>query len=169
MTPDFGYYVHRFDVASFAHTVPGSFVVCLPIGIFLLLLFYLVRKPVCFVLPMPHREALFPLCSTFPTVGLRNFAMILLSILLGAWSHILWDSFTHQTGWFVQRISWLREPLFTVGSTLFRGHSSSPAVQHHCRRSRPCCRISHLDSSPTTNSSRSAGRRPLALSTPGRC
>ena len=48
--------------------------------------------------------------------------MILLSLLLGAFSHILWDSFTHQTGWFVQRVSWLHEPLLTVGSTPFRGH-----------------------------------------------
>jgi hypothetical protein len=122
MTPDFGYYIHRFDVASFAHTVAGSFVVCLPSGIFLLLIFYLVRKPVCFILPMPHREALLPLCSAVPRLGLRRLAMILLSLLLGAWSHILWDSFTHQTGWFVQRISWLHEPLLTVGSTPFRGH-----------------------------------------------
>jgi hypothetical protein len=122
MTPDFGYYIHRFDVASFAHTVPGSFVVCLPSGIFLLLIFYLVRKPVCFILPMPHRGALLPLCSSIPRLGLQNLAMILLSLLLGAWSHILWDSFTHQTGWFVQRVSWLHEPVFTVGSTPFRGH-----------------------------------------------
>jgi hypothetical protein len=122
MTPDFGYYIQRFDVASFAHTVPGSFVVCLPSGIFLLLIFYLVRKPVCFILPMPHRGALLPLCSAIPRLSLRNLAMILLSLLLGAWSHILWDSFTHQTAWFVERVWWLHEPLFTVGSTPFRGH-----------------------------------------------
>lgn len=122
MTPDFGYYIHRFDVASFAHTVSGGFIVCLPSGILLLVMFYLVRKPVCFILPMPHREALLPLCSRIPPIGFRNLAKILLSLLLGAWSHILWDSFTHQTGWCVQRISWLREPLFTIGSTPFRGH-----------------------------------------------
>jgi Domain of unknown function (DUF4184) len=122
MTPDFGYYIHRFDVASFAHTIPGTFVVCLPSGVFLLLIFYLVRKPVCFILPMPHREALLPLCSAVPALNLRSLAMILLSLLLGAWSHILWDSFTHQTGWFVQRVGWLREPLLTVDSSSFPGY-----------------------------------------------
>src|ERR1043166_1199719 len=122
MTPDVGYYIQRFDVASFAHTMPGSFVVCLPSGICLLLLFYLVRKPVCFILPMPHREALLPLCSTVPRLSLGSLWVIFLSLLLGAWSHILWDSFTHQSGWFAQRVSWLHEPLLTVGSTPFRGY-----------------------------------------------
>ena len=101
MTPDFGYYIHRFGMASFAHTIPGSFAVCLPSGAFLLLIFYLLRKPVCFILPMPHGEALLQLCSTVPRLGLRSFAIIPFSLLLGAWSHILWDSFTHQTDWFV--------------------------------------------------------------------
>ena len=122
MTPDVGYYIHRFDMASFAHTILGSFAVCLPNGVFLLLIFYLVRKPVCFISPTPHREALSQLCSAVLRLGLRSLAVIPVSLLLGAWSHILWDSFTHQTGWFVQRVSWLREPLFAIGSTSFRGH-----------------------------------------------
>lgn len=117
MTPDAGYFVHRFDLASFAHTFPGSFVVCLPTGLLILLLFYLVRRPICFLLPMPDRAVLFPLCAKFPSLDMRYVVVLTLSLLLGAWSHSLWDSFTHETGWFVQRLWWLRQPLFSIGST----------------------------------------------------
>jgi hypothetical protein len=30
MTPDIGYYINRFDLANFAHTLPGSVFACLP-------------------------------------------------------------------------------------------------------------------------------------------
>ena len=32
MTPDIGYYIDRFDLSAFAHTLPGSFLACLPPG-----------------------------------------------------------------------------------------------------------------------------------------
>jgi hypothetical protein len=120
MTPDLGYYFRRFDIASFAHTILGSFAVCLPAGICLLLVFYLVRKSVCFILPTPHREALAHLCATPPKMGTERLMMAMLCLLIGAWSHILWDSFTHESGWFVQRIAWLQAVVFTVGSASFR-------------------------------------------------
>jgi hypothetical protein len=122
MTPDVGYYVHRFDLTGFAHSVAGSIIVCLPIGALLLLLFYLVRRQVCYLLPMPHRRALLALCSSPVSMTARHFPIIVTSLLLGAWSHILWDSFTHETGWFAQRIPWLQEPALTLGSTSIPGY-----------------------------------------------
>ena len=35
------------------------------------------------------------------------------SIVLGAWTHLLWDGFTHKRGWFVVHIGVLRAPLGT--------------------------------------------------------
>ncbi len=116
MTPDFGYYIGRFDLATFAHTLPGSLIACLPVGMLLLLLFYLVCRPVCHALPSPHRQNLRPLCPKFPN-NLMQWAMILISLLLGAWTHNFWDAFTHQHGWFVDRIPWLQQPVIYVGST----------------------------------------------------
>ncbi len=114
LTPDFGYYLSCFEFASYAHTAPGVFLACLPSGLGLLAVFYLVRRPVCFLLPMPHRAALAPLCSSWPRLDPLSVIMALLSIVLGAWTHTLWDSFTHESGWFVTRIWWLRAPLFTT-------------------------------------------------------
>jgi Domain of unknown function (DUF4184) len=116
MTPDIGYYIGRFDLATFAHTLPGSFIACLPTGMILLLLYYLFCKPVCYALPSPHRQSLLPLCPDFPTKPTR-WAIILLSLLLGAWTHNFWDAFTHEHGWFVDRIPWLQQPVFPIGST----------------------------------------------------
>ena len=122
LTPDLGYYVRRFEIASFAHTIFGSFIVCLPSGVLMFLIFYLVRKPICFILPAPHREPLLLRCTGVLPVSLRRATIVALSLLLGAWSHILWDSFTHLTGWFVQRFSWFRAPVFIVGSTQFQAY-----------------------------------------------
>jgi hypothetical protein len=116
MTPDLGYYIDRFDLATFAHTLPGSFVACLPTGVMFLFIFYLFCKPVCYALPAPHRQALLPLCPSFPR-HLSRWGIILLSLLLGTWTHNFWDAFTHEHGWFVDRISWLQQPVLQVPST----------------------------------------------------
>src|SRR3954468_2256131 len=63
MSPDFGYFVDQFYVAKFAHTLPGTVAVCLPASLVLLGVFYLLRQPLCFILPQPHRAALTPLAS----------------------------------------------------------------------------------------------------------
>jgi hypothetical protein len=117
MTPDFGYYINRFDLTAFAHTLPGIFLACLPTGVVMLLLLYLFAKPVCYMFPSPHRETLLPLCPRMPT-QLTVWVIILLSLLLGAWTHTFWDAFTHEDGWFVKRIAFLREPAFRSGSSI---------------------------------------------------
>ena len=116
MTPDIGFYIHRFDLSTFAHTLPGSFLACLPTGVVLLFFYYLFCRPVCYALPSPHRQALLPLCPDFPT-ELTRWGIILPSILLGAWTHNFWDAFTHEHGWFVDRIPWLQQPVLQIGST----------------------------------------------------
>ena len=116
MTPDIGYYIDRFDLANLAHTLPGSFIACLPTGVIMLLVFYLFARPVCYALPAPHRQCLLPLCPTFPT-SVSRWAIILFSLLLGAWTHNFWDAFTHEHGWFVERIPWLQQPVLQITST----------------------------------------------------
>jgi len=115
MTPDIGYYIGRFDLTDFAHTLPGSFIACLPTGVVMLFIFYLFSRPVCYALPSPHRQSLLALCPDFPT-GLTSWAIILLSLLFGAWTHNFWDAFTHEHGWFVERIPWLQQPVMQLGS-----------------------------------------------------
>jgi hypothetical protein len=119
MTPDLSYYIPFLDVGGLAHTLPGSLIVCLPSGLFLLSLFYLLRKQVCFLLPQPHRGILMPLCTASPKIDWGTLVATVICLIVGAWTHIFWDSFTHRSGWFVRRIGWLNVPVFSAGSTIF--------------------------------------------------
>lgn len=114
LAPDFGYYVGQFGFATLAHTFAGLFLVCLPAGALALFLTRLLRRPVCFLLPQPHRGAI----ATLPEIGVFTSAEAALagaaSILLGALSHIVWDSFTHASGWAVSHIHPLQREL--IGS-----------------------------------------------------
>src|SRR5262245_62076853 len=110
MTPDVGYSLNRFDLSGFAHTMVGSFVACLPTGLILLILFGLFRRPITYVLPSPHRQALMPLCTPFPR-GLTDWAVLLFALWFGACTHIFWDAFTHDGGWFVDHWPALQQSL----------------------------------------------------------
>lgn len=120
MSPDFGYYISQFRVANFAHTGLGTLAVCLPTGLLALGLFYLIRRPLCFVLPQPHRAALMPLVLRRPSFSVRSFFVAALSILLGAWTHTVWDSFTHPDGWAVTHLAILHVAVIYVGTTPLR-------------------------------------------------
>jgi hypothetical protein len=117
MSPDFGYYFRQFPLAHFAHTALGTLTVCLPSGLLAVALFYLLRRPLCFVLPQPHRAALTPLALRQPSCSVAGILVIALSVLLGAWTHTVWDSFTHEGGWAVERFAVLRAPAIHVGAT----------------------------------------------------
>jgi hypothetical protein len=117
MAPDLGYHIHQVGFATFAHTLPGTLLTAVPTGLMFLLIFYLVRRPVCYAFPRPHRAALLPLCAPFPR-GLKRWLIILLSLLIGVWTHTFWDAWTHDEGWFVERMPALQQPLFRVGATV---------------------------------------------------
>jgi hypothetical protein len=79
-------------------------------GIVLLVLFYGLRLPLVRMLPASYQQAFIELCQR-PRGSI--WAMII-SLLIGAWTHLLLDSFTHKDGWFVQHLPILQSPLFTV-------------------------------------------------------
>ena len=114
LTPDLGYYVHLFSLAIYAHTFPGSIVVCIPAGLAGVGCFYLFRKPLCHLLPEPHRSSLMPLTTSPAPLHIGRLFAATASVAVGAWSHIAWDSFTHRTGWIVTQYPLLQEPAFTI-------------------------------------------------------
>lgn len=118
MIPDLGYYIPHSNVARSAHTFLGSALVCLPAGLALWGIFHLLRKPLCFVLPEPHRSALALLAANRILRGPRALAAAGVSVLIGAWTHIVWDSFTHNT-WLVKQLPLLRESVFRIGAVEF--------------------------------------------------
>src|SRR5690349_16326923 len=103
LTPDLGYYLGLRDVGIYAHSFAGSLFVCIPAGLAMLACFYLFRKPLCHLLPEPHRSALSPLTQSPLPLTAGAFIATIPSIAAGTWSHIVWDAFTHQSGWVVAR------------------------------------------------------------------
>jgi hypothetical protein len=118
MIPDLGYYFFYSNLARSAHSFLGSVLVCLPVGLALWGIFHLLRKPLCFVLPQPHRGALAAFAATPLSLRPRTLIAAAVSVLLGAWTHIVWDSFTHST-WVVKQLPLLRESVFQVGTVEF--------------------------------------------------
>jgi hypothetical protein len=120
MIPDLGYYFGCFPLALKAHTLRGLVTICLPAGLGLLALIRVLHKPVAGLLPFPYRQALL----TLPPFQKLTTPIALwyasLGIIIGATTHIAWDSFTHRFGYFVLRWPVLRTPVFKIGSRIFR-------------------------------------------------
>lgn len=119
MTPDFAYYLPGCEPPLPTHSFPGSIVLCLPAGLLLLAALHWLKRPLCFVLPQPHRGALAPLAAAKRSWNVRTFSAAGLSVLLGAWTHIAWDCFTHIHGWGVEHLALLRLPLWSSGARPF--------------------------------------------------
>jgi hypothetical protein len=94
-----------------SHTLLGTFSSSLPVGIFVWLIFYWLAAPAVFLLPDPHREAI-RLHFKPRLVSVQQALGVTSGILIGAWTHVLWDSFTHQQGWIVKHTPLLRRPFF---------------------------------------------------------
>ena len=89
MSPDVLYFLPYQPQSHFTHTLPGLFTFCLPTSLVLLLIYRRVlEQPFLSLLPTAQRK---PLRS-------NHVGWLLGSILLGAVSHLFWDSFTHDYG-----------------------------------------------------------------------
>ena len=96
------------------HTLYGSFSMCLPLGMALLMLTLLLREPLTVLLGARARWICLRSIERFNARPLR-WPIALLSVLLGSWTHIAWDSFTHQTGWTATRVAALSAPVSLFG------------------------------------------------------
>jgi hypothetical protein len=93
LSPDFAYLFPSSAVPRFSHQILGSFLFCLPAGLLAFAVFELIRRPLVSVLPSPHRQALHSLTGP----RLHGWGAIAVSILVGAWTHILLDVMTRES------------------------------------------------------------------------
>ena len=120
VSPDFGYYVGRFDIATTAHTLLGLFIVCLPTGLAVLVLIRILHRPVANLLPQPHRQAILSLTRMPQLSSPMTVLYVSASIIVGAVTHNVWDSFTHRAGYVVTRWPLLQLPAFMLGTKRLR-------------------------------------------------
>jgi len=96
------------------HTLYGSVFTCLPLGMALLVLTLLLREPLTVLLGARARWICLRSIERFNARPL-HWPIALFSILIGTWTHIAWDSFTHQTGWTAMRVAALSAPVSVFG------------------------------------------------------
>jgi hypothetical protein len=92
------------------HTLLGAFIFDLPVSLVVLWLFYTFQKqPLSMLLPKGIRMRLKPRNSNFSFWPPARLALIVISILIGTATHILWDSFTHSFYWPYQNLNFLSD------------------------------------------------------------
>lgn len=111
-SPDFEYFLRFAPEGRFGHTLPGLFAFDLPLGLLMLWLFHrYAKEPLWAWLPESFRQRVRLGPRTLQVENFARFALISLSILVGATTHILWDSFTHPALWLAHRWHFLNEPV----------------------------------------------------------
>ncbi len=103
MSPDFEYFFRMRMQGTYAHTLQGMVVFCLPVGILLTFLFHNVaRNGLIENLPSFLRRR-FLRFTSFDWSGYfwKRWFIVGLSVLVGASTHLFWDGFTHEHGYFV--------------------------------------------------------------------
>jgi hypothetical protein len=115
IAPDLGYYVFAFDLATLAHQWPGLVLVCLPLGWVIFMFLRLMQTHFIYLLPQIQRQALQAHLSESLGLSVSQMIWISLSLLLGAMTHIVWDAFTHVSGFAVAYFDVLREPVEIAG------------------------------------------------------
>lgn len=103
LTPDFEYFLRMRIQSDYSHTIAGLFWLDLPLGILLTLLYHnIARDGLIKNLPFNLKSRLFRY-TQFDWIShfKAHWLVISVSILIGAASHLIWDSFTHEAGYFV--------------------------------------------------------------------
>jgi len=125
--PDLEYFLWLRPHGHFGHTLPGLFAFDLPAALVSLFLFHrYAREPLVGCLPEHLRERVRSRPS-FSVDSVSSVALTCVSILVGAATHILWDSFTHSESWIAYHWEFLRSQ---VDVPLFGPRSWSAVLQY---------------------------------------
>lgn len=99
MAPDFEYFLAPNYSRSW-HQFPDVVVYALPASFLILLLFHWIAKwPLLALFPQSWQARLVHPARGFRLWPAMNFLLAVVSLGLGILSHIVWDSFTHLSGW----------------------------------------------------------------------
>jgi len=109
MAPDVPYYLpltpggRPMRLGLDTHSFVGSWTVDLAIGMALLAAAVLLREPLTVLLSARARWLCLEALEPFRRRA-REWVLAPLAVVIGVWTHLLWDSFTHADGWAVRRI-----------------------------------------------------------------
>lgn len=129
MAPDFEYFINMKIQSRYSHTIVGMFWFDVPMGVLLAFIFHdIVRNTLFSNLWLPLKKRLWVFRKfNWNSYFIKHWPVVLISILIGAGSHLIWDSFTHPTGYSVGRI-----PLLAHKLHLYSLHFELCNVLQHC-------------------------------------
>jgi hypothetical protein len=115
MSPDLPYYLPGLVARNIpdTHEFQASFTTCLALAYLLMIALFVLRRPLTALLA--PRARWLCLHSLAPLRERRAWLLAIPAIILGTWTHLLWDAFTHSDGWIVHRVAALSAPV-TIGS-----------------------------------------------------
>jgi Domain of unknown function (DUF4184) len=100
MAPDFPYVVGTTEYRDFGHVMPGLVLFTIPASLVALWIFHnIVKRPLIGLFPASVQVRLRDHVGPFQFGGPRHFLAILVSIIFGVATHVVWDSFTHSYTW----------------------------------------------------------------------
>lgn len=108
MSPDFEYLLRLEPMSTVSHTVAGSLLFCVPVGVVVWLVYLAILEPTLSwrVLGQFARSAKVHL-------DLRSFLQGAIAVWMGAVTHLVWDGFTHSGGFAIQWLPVLRSFVWT--------------------------------------------------------
>lgn len=110
MAPDFEYFIPFAHHSAFGHTLPGVFLFDVPFSLVVLWLYHrFAKEPLAACLPLSARKRLQLGPRSLNVHSISQFALLVLSIMVGVATHLLWDSFTHDGYWLTGRWQFLIE------------------------------------------------------------
>ncbi|WDF79786.1 DUF4184 family protein [Mucilaginibacter sp. AW1-7] len=116
MTPDFEYFIRMRVKAIYGHSVVGLFYFDLPLGLLLTFIYlFVVKDKLIDHLPIQLNSRFLAYKKKLLKISFATVFIIGLSVIAGAASHILWDSFTHSSGYFVRLFPFLSAVVVQLG------------------------------------------------------
>ena len=120
--PDFEYFIRMRNVSLYSHTLTGIFWFDVPLALLVCFLYHLmVRNSLFNNLPsfLKDRFSSYKYFN-WPGYFVRNWAVVIVSIIIGATSHILWDGVTHHTIFYINQAD--LSTMMTIGKIKLAGY-----------------------------------------------
>jgi hypothetical protein len=118
MAPDAEYFIRMQVDSRYFHTTQGLLYFDLPVGLLLYMMHKYILRPATMVhLPDSLARRFTGLQQERPRSA-ADWLVICMSLLAGAVSHLLWDSFTHSRGYFVRHYAPLQKEIPIPGDTM---------------------------------------------------
>jgi hypothetical protein len=96
---------------------------CLPLGLIWFVAFHtLMKRPLFALLPEAVQERCASLAAARLEPSLGTILWAALAVVIGAATHVLWDSFGHAHQWGTHVLPWLNSPAVTIGSHSLPGY-----------------------------------------------